>query len=95
MFVRAQLYKENPFLNKGIHDDYGFYLKMRKQNRKIALADRVLANFKMGGASNKKSLKAARKRIWDRYLYCYRINGYSRWYLAECVVIEAAKWVMG
>ena len=95
MFVRAQLYKENPFLDKGIHDDYGFFLKMRKQNRNIAVVDQVLANFRMGGASNKKSLKAAKKRIRDRYLYCYRINGYSRWYLAECVLIEAVKWVMG
>ena len=29
------------------------------------------------------------------YLYCYRINGYSRWYLIECVAIEAAKFLLG
>lgn len=94
-FVRAGLYKENPFRNLGIHDDYGFFLQMKKQKRNIVVVDKVLANFRMGGASNQKSFRAARKRIRDRYLYCYRINGYSRWYLLECVMIEVAKMVLG
>lgn len=94
-FVRAALYKEFPFRNLGIHDDYGFFLQMKKQNRHIVTVDKVLANFRMGGASNKKSFKAALKRIGDRYRYCYRINGYSRWYLVECVAIEAAKMILG
>jgi glycosyltransferase involved in cell wall biosynthesis len=94
-FVRADIYKENPFRNLGIHDDYGFFLQMKKQNRKIAVVDKVLANFRMGGASNNKSFKAAKKRIKDRYLYCYRINGYSRLYIIECIAIEAAKWILG
>lgn len=95
MFVKSSLYKEYPFRKLGIHDDYGFYLQMKKQNRKVVIVDKVLANFKMGGASNHKSLKAAIKRINERYKYCYRINGYSRWYLIECVAIEAAKMVLG
>lgn len=94
-FVRADIYKANPFRNLGIHDDYGFFLQMKRQGRRIVTVDKVLANFRLGGASNKKSFRAAKKRIRDRYLYCYRINGYSRWYLAECVVIEAAKMILG
>lgn len=94
-FVKAKVYKENPFRELGIHDDYGFFLQVKKQGKKIIVLDRVLANFEMGGASNKKSLKAAGRRIMDRYRYCYRINGYSRWYFVECVVMEAAKLVMG
>lgn len=94
-FVRADLYKANPFRNLGIHDDYGFFLQMRRQNRRIVTVDKVLADFAMGGASNHKSMKAAVKRIRDRYRYCYRINGYSRWYIIECVVIEAAKMLLG
>lgn len=94
-FVRAQVYKENPFRNLGIHDDYGFFLQMKQQKRKIVIIDKVLANFKMGGASNKKNLKEAKKRIMDRYRYCYRINGYSRLYMIECVMIEAVKWILG
>lgn len=94
-FVQAQVYKSNPFRNLGIHDDYGFFLQMKRQNRKIVVVNKVLANFRMGGASNRKDLKAAGKRIRDRYRYCYRINGYSRWYLAECIAIEAAKMILG
>ncbi len=94
-FVRADIYKANPFRNLGIHDDYGFFLQMKRQGRRIVTVDKVLANFRLGGASNKKSFRAAKKRIRDRYLYCYRINGYSRWYLAECVAIEAAKMILG
>lgn len=94
-FVRTELMQSNPFLNKGIHDDYGFYLKMVRQGRKIICVNEVLANFYMGGVSNKKSLKMAIKRVKDRYFYCYRNNGYSRWYLFECVAIEAAKMILG
>ena len=77
------------------YDDYGFFLQMKKQKRNIVVVDKVLANFRMGGASNQKNFKAAKKRIRDRYQYCYRINGYSRWYLLECVAIEVAKMVLG
>ncbi len=94
-FVRADIYKENPFRNLGIHDDYGFFLQMKRQGRKIVTVGKVLAEFRMGGASSKKDFRAAKKRIMDRYRYCYRINGYSRWYIIECVAIEAAKMILG
>ncbi len=94
-FVRADIYKENPFRNLGIHDDYGFFLQMKRQGRKIVTVGKVLAEFRMGGASSKKDFRSAKKRIMDRYRYCYRINGYSRWYIIECVAIEAAKMILG
>lgn len=94
-FVRAQLYRQYPFRCLGIHDDYGFYLQMRRQGRKIVTVDETLADFVMGGASNRKNLREAKKRIMDRYRYCYRINGYSRLYMLECVAIEAAKMILG
>lgn len=95
MFVESRLYKENPFLCKGLHDDYGFYLKMVQKNVRIAVVDQTMANFCMGGASNHKNLAEAKRRIRDRYLWCYRINGYSRWYFIECVLIEIVKWFVG
>ena len=94
-FVKAQLYKQYPFRCLGIHDDYGFFLQMRRQGRQIVTVDKTLADFVMGGASNHKDLKAAGRRIMDRYRYCYRINGYSRLYMVECVAIEAAKLLLG
>ncbi|MBR6666110.1 MAG: glycosyltransferase [Lachnospiraceae bacterium] len=95
MFVKTEWYRKYPFAGKGIHDDYAFYLKMRKQNRKIAVINQRMATFRMGGASNERNWKSVKRRIQDRYLYCYRENGYGRWYLAECVMTEVAKWLLG
>lgn len=95
MFVKASVYKEHPFRMKGIHDDYGCYLQMRKEGFRIITIDKVLANFRMGGASNHKSFKEAVSRIRDRYHWCYRVNGYSRLYIVECFFIEIAKMILG
>lgn len=95
MFVKADVYKQHPFRMKGIHDDYGCYLQMRKEGLKIITIDKVLANFQMGGASNHKSFREAADRIRDRYLWCYRVNGYSRLYILECIAIEMAKMMLG
>lgn len=95
MFVKADVYKQHPFRKKGIHDDYGCYLQMRKEGLNIVVVDKVLANFQMGGASNHKSLREAANRIRDRYRWCYRINGYSRLYILECIAIELAKMILG
>ena len=95
MFVRADVYKSHPFRSKGIHDDYGCYLQIAKEGYRMITLDKVLANFRMGGVSNHKSLKEAVQRIKDRYRWCYRVNGYSRWYLLECIAIEAAKMLLG
>jgi len=95
MFVKADVYKSHPFRMKGIHDDYGFYLQVRREGVRIVTVDKVLANFRMGGVSNHKSFGEAVKRIKDRYYWCYRVNGYSRWYLVECMIIELVKMVLG
>ncbi len=95
MFVRARVYKSHPFRDQGIHDDYGCYLQLVKEGYRVRTLDKVLANFRMGGVSNRKSLREAVQRIKDRYRWCYRANGYSRWYLAECVAIEAVKMILG
>lgn len=95
MFVKTEWYRKYPFANKGIHDDYAFYLKMRKQKCKIVVVNQRMATFRMGGVSNERNWKSVKKRIHDRYRYCYRENGYGRWYLAECVLTEVAKWFLG
>ncbi len=94
MFVRADVYKAFPFPCVGIHDDYTCYLAMKKAGKKIQVIPHLLANFKMGGASNRRSLKMSIKRIGDRYS-CYRSNGYSRLYLLECILMETAKFILG
>ncbi|MBQ8189523.1 MAG: glycosyltransferase [Lachnospiraceae bacterium] len=94
MFVKADVYKAFPFPCIGIHDDYTAYLAMKKAGKKIVTIPHVLAHFKMGGTSNRRSLKMSLQRIKDRYS-CYQYNGYSKWYLFECIIMEAAKFVLG
>ena len=94
MFVKTSVYRDFPFRQKGIHDDYGAYLAMKKAGKKVEVIHRVLADFSMGGASNKRSLRLSVKRIKDRY-GCYRDNGYGRWYFMECILMEAGKFILG
>lgn len=77
----------------GLSDDFELYLKIRKSNKKIVVVNEVLANFVVGGVSNKKGFKECRKRIKDRYR-CYKNNGYSKFYYIECVLMEFAKMIM-
>lgn len=94
-FVTKQTYEElGGYRNEGIHDDFELFLRIRRAGKKIVIKKAVLANFRSGGVSNNKSLASCRKRCRDRYR-CYRNNGYSRWYLLECVIIEAVKFVLG
>lgn len=90
-FVKKKIYKElGGYRCDGIHDDFEFFLRVKKTNIDIVIKNRVLANFMTGGESNQKSLKKSIQRINDRY-NAYRINGYSRLYIIECVLIEIAK----
>lgn len=91
MTVKRELALQNPFLEKGIHDDYGFYLGLVARGCHIVTIPETLASFTMGGASNKKGFKEARRRILDRYKYCYQVNGFSPLYMLECIFIEGIK----
>lgn len=94
-FVRKHVYNElGEFKCIGIHDDFELFLRTRRAGKKIAIVNRVLANFTMGGTSNEKDAGLFWKRITDRYRG-YRENGYSPFYLLECVGMEAVKYLMG
>ncbi len=94
MFVTRKTYQElGLYRNEGIHDDFEFYLRARKAGKKITIVNKTIANFVTGGASNAKSFAKCKKRCLDRYRD-YRINGYSRLAMIECVAIEAAKFIL-
>lgn len=81
------------YKNKGIHDDFEYLLRVKRNKKKIVIENKVLANFLTGGASNDKSFAKCKKRCIDRY-HCYRDNGYSRFYIIECIMIELAKFII-
>lgn len=90
-FCTKRLYEQIGFFRcEGIHDDFEFFLRVRKSNTKIRVVNKVLANFVTGGTSNVKSFSKSMRRITDRY-ESYRRNEYSPLYLIECIYIEIAK----
>lgn len=93
-FVRRTLYEElGGFACEGIHDDFEFFLRVRKSGKKIVTVNKVMADFSFGGVSNDMAFDKAINRIKDRYK-CYRNNGYSVLYLIECIATETAKFVL-
>ena len=81
------------FRCEGIHDDFDFFLRVKRAGKKIVIQNELHSNFTVGGVSNDKSLRKCRKRCLDRYK-CYRNNGYSRLYFIECVLMEVMKYLV-
>ena len=93
-FIRAEVYKNNPYSLISMYDDFELILRLRKQGVKMAVENKVLANFVFGGMSTKKDFKDTLRRI---KLSCnnYKINGYGLPYFIDRVVIEMAKFILG
>lgn len=92
-FVSSEIYKKYRFRCRDISDDMDLYFRIKKAGYKIVAVNRVLANFTMGGVSNKIPLSEVKERIMRRYRI-YRENGYSRAYIFECVAFELIKFVL-
>lgn len=93
-FAKRQLYIDNPYKVESLHDDFDLLLRISNKDYKIAILNEVLANFTMEGMSHKRSISESFKRGKARY-QIYRNNGYSKWYILECVFIETAKLILG
>lgn len=93
-FAKRELYLREAYKCEGLHDDFDLLLRIKKRHYQTAILHCVTANFRMEGMSYEKGLAQTMKRIRTRYSI-YRNNGYSRLYLLECVLIEAAKSVIG
>lgn len=91
-FIAKSIYKDYCYsLESGIYADWDLILKLRKIGKKFVIINRVLANFRFGGISNKKSLNLTMDRVKLRYAI-YRKNGYSRLYFVDCFIVELAKY---
>ena len=53
MFVPRVTYEAlGLYRGEGIHDDFEFFLRARRANKKITIVNKTIANFVTGGASN-------------------------------------------
>lgn len=89
-FVKRSIYDRFQFQCRFVYDDWDFILRVRNAGYKIVVLNEVLANFRMGGASNEGGFRRAMKKVQERYTI-YRQNGMSRFYFFECFVHEMAK----
>ncbi|HCS00442.1 MAG TPA: glycosyltransferase [Lachnospiraceae bacterium] len=91
-FVKRSVYDRFRFRCLNISDDMDLYFAVKKTDAKIVVIDEVLADFTIGGVSTKIPARQIPERIHRRYMV-YRINGYSRAYIIECVAFELVKYL--
>ena len=89
-FITRELYKQYRYKCESIYDDFDLMIRIRQSNAKIIILNKIIANFRMGGISNKTSIKALWNRIKTRYKI-YRNNGLNGFYIFECIGLECAK----
>ncbi len=90
MFVDRKVYKRFHYEVGKLYSDFDLWIKVRETDANIVVLNEVLANFRFGGASNEKNLKKVFNRIKERYSI-YRKNGYSWYYIIECIFVEFLK----
>lgn len=94
MFVTAECYKKIGNYNQAfrVYADFDLWLRVFKSNVKIVKLNKIVSNYRLGGASTKKTFKQAISIIKEKY-NCYRNNGYSRLYFVESFCMEMGKFV--
>ena len=93
-FIARPVYDNYEYRTDNIHDDYDLILRLKKNGVRTVVVNKVLASFAMNGVSHRRSISSAIKSIKVKY-EIYRRNGYSRFYLFECVIVEAGKLIIG
>ena len=90
LFVRKQIYEKYQYNTALFYADFDLWIRLRKDNRKIVTVKDVLTNYRLGGVSNKGSLKEVTRRYKERR-NVYKNNNLSRWYIVECIFTEYGK----
>ena len=91
-FVTRKVYQDFKYANESIYDDLNFMLTARRKEYKICVLNEVLANFRLGGVSNKKNWKNCRERIKLRNRI-YKNNG-CKGYKLDNFLTEFAKYIL-
>ena len=93
-FITGRTYDKYRYRTETIHDDYDLILRLKRDNVKTRVVNRILADFRMNGVSHSRSIAAAIGSIKTKYAI-YRRNGYGRGYIFECVMVELGKLIIG
>ncbi|MBO4266977.1 MAG: glycosyltransferase [Lachnospiraceae bacterium] len=93
-FIARRVYDRYRYRTDTIHDDYDLILRLKRDNVKTTVVNKVIADFSMNGVSHSRSIRGAVSSIRTKY-GIYRRNGYSRFYLFECMIVEMGKLIIG
>ena len=94
-FVRSTVYQKKKYDTDNVFADLDFLLWIIDNRYCIRYINKTIANFTMGGQSNRgKGLKDITGRIRQKW-EIYRRYGYSILYLFDIILIETAKTVYG
>lgn len=92
-FVHRKIYEKFMYRCENISDDMDFYFRVIKAGYHIEVINEVLANFQLGGVSNRIPWRELIPRIARRY-YIYQRHHFTRLYLFECILYEALKFIL-
>lgn len=93
-FITKRTYENNLYKTETIHDDYDLILRLKKGGCRFEIENKPLANFTMNGVSHERNFKGMIERTKIKYKI-YRNNGYSPFYIVECIGMELAKFILG
>ncbi len=92
-FITKEIYEKYSYACESVYDDLDLWLRLIRDGKKIVTVNRILANYRLGGKSNQKSIGQAVNRARVKYRI-YRKNGFSRLYLLEAVGMELGKLIL-
>lgn len=92
-FITKQMYGIYQYPCESVYDDLDVLLQIRRDRRRVVVVNKILANYRLGGASNKKTWSQAKYRMKLKYRI-YRKNGYSPLYAIEAFAMETAKYIL-
>lgn len=92
-FLTKEMYNKYQYKLESMYDDFDLMIRIRKNGHRVVIRNEVLANFRFGGMSTTKNVKETMDRIKVRYRI-YRNNGYSRFYMLECLFSEGVKFLL-
>lgn len=91
MFVPKKLYQKRLYNEYyKYYADCDYMLWIYKHSSKIAVVNKPLSNFRLGGVSTQTDIRESLAKVKERYRG-YRQNGYSRLYYIECLAMDLGK----
>ena len=92
-FITKHKYETYRYPCRSVYDDLDMLLTAYRDKWNIVVVNKILANYSLGGSSNRKTREEIMTRFHDKYRI-YRENGYSRLYIFECAAMELGKAIL-